>query len=94
LTEIEETIKLKLLVLISNLESPLPSYEIENGWDDELRMRWSDNFNKILVNIENGSPCPDASIPRAMDFDGICKGVYLELGAEISGLLRQRIKQG
>lgn len=92
--EIDLQLKEKLKHLIRCLESPLPSFEISAGWNEELRERWLQNFRRVLSNIENNEIAPDASIPRAMDFDGITTGIYLELGAEISGLLRLRTNQG
>ena len=89
LVELELKLREKLEFIILNLDSPLPNYELEAGWLEETRQRWHNNFENMLESLMSHEPLPDASIPRAMDFDGVTGGVLFELGAEISALLRR-----
>ncbi len=74
--------------MIIALKEELSLIEIQNGWCEETRLRWLANFEMILDCLESGKATPDASIARAMDFDGICKGKLLERAALISTSLR------
>ena len=60
-----------------------------DGWSGELTEKWGNIFSQLLESVRVGEFGPDASIPRAMDFDGIVQGEILERAAEVSNSLRE-----
>jgi len=67
-----------LIVAMNNPYSPDSTTE---GWDAELWIKWGNIFSELLDSVRSGGLGPDASISRAMDFDGITKGQILEEAA-------------
>ena len=74
--------------LISVLQKPFPSELTTEGWSAELWEKWGRIFGELLESVRAGGLGPDASISRAMDFDGITQGEILESAAGVSNSLR------
>jgi len=75
--------------IVSVFQNPFPSESSSDGWSPELWKKWGLIFNSLLQSVRSGAAVSEASITRAMDFDGIIKGEILEKAAVISNALRE-----
>jgi hypothetical protein len=86
------SISAELKELIAALSQPFPVVASNDGWRPETWVKWRDIFIRLQSSLESGQPVPDASIARAMDFDGIVGGELLDRAARISNALRAGIE--
>jgi hypothetical protein len=78
-----------LSCIVSELQEPFSSALSSEGWSSELWEKWGRIFGDLLESVRSGGFGLDASISRAMDFDGVTQGEILEKAARISNSLRE-----
>lgn len=83
-----ESISEELSELVAVLSQPFPVSASIDGWTPETWEKWREIFLRLQSSLETGHRVPDASIARALDFDGIVGGELLERAARVSNALR------
>lgn len=73
--------------IVSTFSKPFPTEMVSDGWSIELWHKWGLIFISLLNSVQSGSEISNASLARAMDFDGIIKGDLLGKAAAISNAL-------
>jgi hypothetical protein len=89
MSSLQSHIEKELSEIISALSQPFPSAAGCDGWTEQSWQKWRSFFEEARKKISSRQPIPDASITRAMDFDGVTGGVLLEKAARVSNQLRE-----
>jgi hypothetical protein len=78
----------ELAALSAALEQSFPASATDDGWTVETWLKWRTIFQDLHRRVAAEETVTDASISRAMDFDGIVGGELLERAARVSNALR------
>jgi hypothetical protein len=89
MSDIRSQISIQLTELVQALSQPFPSELVPEGWCERSWGKWGTIFHNMQETFASGGSLPDASIARAMDFDGIVDGELLEKAASLSNLLHR-----
>jgi hypothetical protein len=89
MSDIRSQISIQLAELVQALSQPFSSELVPEGWCERSWEKWGAIFRNMQETFTSGGSLPDASIARAMDFDGIFCGELLEKAASLSNLLRR-----
>lgn len=93
-TDLQDQITSDLRGLITVFASPPSAEDIASGWSKESWEKWGRILCDLLERLSVGAPLPDASIARAMDFDGIAGGAIQERAAGISNSIKRLPNHG
>ena len=88
MADLHTQISLELTHLVEVFSQPFPSALEPDGWCERTWVKWGEIFAQMKAAFLSGSLPPDASIARALDFDGIVQGEILEKAARLSNLIR------
>lgn len=71
--------------ILARLDGPVSAGEVEEGWTDQLKMKWRGWYDEMDRQLERGAP-PDQKLPaaRAMELDGVGQTAISELARGIS----------
>jgi hypothetical protein len=86
--DLRSQIALQLAELVEIFSQPFPRALDRDGWCERSWAKWGRIFQEMQKTFVAGDSLPDASIARAMDFDGIVGGDLLERAARVSNLIR------
>jgi len=79
---------LQLNELVEAISQPFSAAAASDGWSEASWAKWQLTFRLLQDSFASGQSLPEASISRAMDFDGITGGVLLSNAAALSNSLR------
>jgi hypothetical protein len=86
--DLRNQVALQLNELVEAFSQPLSTTAASNGWSEASWVKWQLAFLQMQESFSLGQSLPEASISRAMDFDGVTDGVLLSKAAELSNTLR------
>jgi len=78
-----------LKAFILDLERPLGSSEIANGWTSKAQQATLHLTRDIHTKLLAGEPLPDVSLSRGLDSWGVQSGDMCEAAAKLSNAIRQ-----
>jgi hypothetical protein len=81
-------IGVQLNELVEAISRPFSAAAASDGWSEASWAKWQLAFRRLRDSFVSGQSLPEASISRAMDFDGVTGGVLLEQAATLSNSLR------
>jgi hypothetical protein len=91
-TDVNDRMNLKEEIknIIDVLSSPDSEGDMENGWNQRLRRKWTDRYEDLDKKIIEGGRLPQPmSAARAMDFDGVGDTVISHMAARIDNLINR-----
>ena len=83
-----DQIDIQLNELVETFSQPYSSSSLTDGWTEITWAKWGRVFRDLQDSFTAGKSLPDASIARAMDFDGITSGTLLDKASELSSAMR------
>jgi hypothetical protein len=81
-------IGVQLNELVEAISQPFSAAAASDGWSEASWAKWQLTFRRLQDSFASGQSLPEASISRAMDFDGVTSGVLLDQAATLSNALR------
>ena len=81
-------IGLQLSELVDAISQPFSAALASDGWSEGSWAKWQLTLRGLQESFASGQPLPEASISRAMDFDGVTGGILLSKAAALSNSLR------
>ena len=86
--DLRNQIGIQLDELVEAISHPFSAAAASDGWSEATWAKWQLNFRRLQESFASSQSLPEASISRAMDFDGVTGGILLSKAAALSNSLR------